>query len=46
MDKGVAFGPYFPGMEDIAHQANEFIGIDHIVKLARIYGRAIYELAR
>ncbi len=46
MDKGVAFGPYFPGMEDIAHQANEFIGIDHLVKLAQIYSRAIYELAR
>jgi succinyl-diaminopimelate desuccinylase len=46
MDKGVAFGPYFPGMEDIAHQANEFIAIDHLVKLARIYSRAIYELAK
>lgn len=46
MDKGVAFGGVFPGMEDIAHQSNEFIGVDHLVKLARIYGRAIYELAR
>jgi succinyl-diaminopimelate desuccinylase len=46
MDKGVAFGAVFPGMEDIAHQANEFISIDHLIKLAKIYGRALYELAR
>ena len=46
MDKGVAFGPVFPGMKAVEHQPDEFISIEHLIKLAKIYGRAIYELAR
>ncbi len=46
MEKGVAFGPVFPGMVAVEHQPNEFIGINHLVKIAKIYGRAIYELAK
>ena len=46
MDKGVAFGPVFPGMKAVEHQPDEFISIEHLVKLAKIYGRAIYELAK
>ncbi len=46
MEKGVAFGPVFPGMKAVEHQPNEFIAIDHLVKLAKIYGRAIEELAK
>jgi succinyl-diaminopimelate desuccinylase len=46
MDKGVAFGPVFPGMKAVEHQPNEFISIEHLIKLAKIYGRAIYELAK
>lgn len=42
----VAFGPAFPGTPDIAHQANEYIDIDDLVKCAKIYGAAIYELAK
>lgn len=46
MDKGVAFGPNFPGSEELAHTSNEFIDIELLVNVAKIYGRAIYELAK
>jgi succinyl-diaminopimelate desuccinylase len=46
MDKGVAFGPVFPGMKAVEHQPNEFISVEHLIKLAKIYGKAIYELAK
>jgi succinyl-diaminopimelate desuccinylase len=46
MDKGVAFGPVFPGMKAVEHQPNEFISVEHLIELAKIYGRAIYELAK
>lgn len=42
----VAFGPMFPGKPDFAHQANEYIEVDDLMANARIYGNAIYELAR
>jgi len=41
----VAFGPLFPGELDTAHQPDESIGIDSLLKSATIYARAIYELA-
>ncbi|MGB9694569.1 MAG: dipeptidase PepV [Caldisericaceae bacterium] len=46
MDKGVAFGPGMPGMEAVEHMANEYIEISHLVKITKIYGNAIYELAK
>ncbi|MDF2882108.1 MAG: dipeptidase [Clostridiaceae bacterium] len=42
----VAFGPIFPGQEDLDHQANEYIGIEDLVVNAKIYAHAIYELAK
>lgn len=42
----VAFGPAFPGSPDLAHQANEYIDIEDLIKCAKIYGAAIYELSR
>lgn len=41
----VAFGPLFPGEPDTAHQPDESIGIDCLLKATAIYARAIYELA-
>lgn len=41
----VAFGPLFPGELDTAHQADEFIAIDSLMKATALYARAIYELA-
>lgn len=45
LKKGVAFGCLFPGEQDVAHQANEFVIIDHLVKAAAIYAEAIVQLA-
>lgn len=43
---GVAFGPLFPGSEDLAHQKDESITIEDLLKAAAIYAQAIYELAK
>lgn len=45
LKKGVAFGMLFPGEPDVAHQANEFVMIENLVKAAAIYAEAIVELA-
>lgn len=42
---GVAFGPLFPGSPDTAHQKDEFILIEDLLKATAIYAQAIYELA-
>lgn len=46
LDNAVAFGPNFPGEKELAHQKNEFISIDNLMKISRIYTKAIYELAK
>lgn len=46
MDNAVAFGPVFPGQIELAHQKDEFISIEHLMKLAVIYTKALYELAK
>ncbi|USG67049.1 dipeptidase PepV [Brevibacillus ruminantium] len=43
---GVAFGPLFPGRPDSAHQRDEYILVDDLIKATAIYAQAIYELAR
>ncbi|RBW71415.1 dipeptidase PepV [Bacillus taeanensis] len=43
---GVAFGPLFPGSEEVAHQKDEYIKIEDLLKAAAIYAQAIYELAK
>ena len=45
MKKGVAFGMLFPGEPDVAHQADEFVVIENLVKAAAIYAEAIVKLA-
>lgn len=45
LDNGVAFGAQFPGTESTAHQVDEYIEIDHLLKATTIYARAIYTLA-
>ncbi|WP_163101177.1 dipeptidase PepV [Peribacillus alkalitolerans] len=46
LQAGVAFGPLFPGREDIAHQKDEYIYIDDLLKATAIYAQAIFELAK
>lgn len=45
LEKGVAFGMLFPGEKDVAHQLDEFVDIQNLVKSAAIYADAICELA-
>lgn len=40
----VSFGPVFPGQKELAHQTNEFIDLDDLRKIAKIYAQAIYNL--
>lgn len=46
LEAGVAFGPLFPGREDVVHQKDEYIIIDDLLKATAIYAQAIYELAK
>ncbi|KAB2338885.1 dipeptidase PepV [Cytobacillus depressus] len=46
LQSGVAFGPLFPGREDIAHQKDEYIIIEDMLKATAIYAQAIFELAK
>lgn len=46
LESGVAFGPLFPGRPDIAHQKDEYMIIEDLLKATAIYAQAIYELAR
>ncbi|MEW9500733.1 dipeptidase PepV [Jeotgalibacillus marinus] len=45
LTKGVAFGALFPGREDVAHQKDEYIDIDDLLRATAIYAQAIYEIA-
>jgi succinyl-diaminopimelate desuccinylase len=46
MENAVAFGPMFPGQEDVVHQKDEYISIEHLMNLTKIYAQALYELAK
>lgn len=41
----VAFGPVFPGQEDVTHQADEHISIENLMKNIKIMASAMYLLA-
>ena len=43
---GVAYGPVMPGAVETAHQADEFISIDDLLLLVKIYARALFALAQ
>ncbi|MHC0038399.1 dipeptidase PepV [Pseudoneobacillus sp. C159] len=45
MEYGVAFGACFPGKLMTAHQKDEYIEMEDLLKATAIYARAIYELA-
>ncbi|HEY5560805.1 MAG TPA: dipeptidase PepV [Clostridiaceae bacterium] len=42
----VAFGPIFPGKPDLDHQVDEYVEIEDLILNAKIYGEAIYRLAK
>lgn len=45
LKKGVAFGMLFPGEPDVAHQKDEYVVIENLIKAAAIYAETIVELA-
>ncbi len=46
MKNAVAFGPVFPGQIEVAHQKDEFISIEQLMRITKIYAGALYELAK
>lgn len=46
IENAVAFGPSFVGEPSVEHQKNEYIKIDSLMRAAKIYAEAIYELAK
>ncbi|WP_461207511.1 dipeptidase PepV [Clostridium sp. DL1XJH146] len=42
----VAYGPLFPGDEDVVHQADEYIEIEKLILISKMYASAMYELAK
>ena len=44
MDNIIAFGPNFPGEESREHQADEYITLENLERLRRIYRRALENL--
>ncbi|MGG5461797.1 dipeptidase PepV [Clostridium sp. B9] len=42
----VAFGPIFPDEPDVIHKPNEYIKIDDLVLITKIYAKTLYELAK
>ncbi|SHF22856.1 Peptidase family M20/M25/M40 [Seinonella peptonophila] len=45
IDVGVAFEPIFPGKLKSAHQQDEHVEIDDLIRAIALYTQAIYELA-
>jgi succinyl-diaminopimelate desuccinylase len=45
IDNAVAFGPRFPGQPELAHEKDEYIDIDDLMKITKIYAKAMYLLA-
>lgn len=45
-DNMVAFGPLFPGEEDVIHQPNEYGDIENMMKGFQVNAAAMYELAQ
>ena len=46
LQAGVAFGALFEGKPQLAHQKDEYVEIDDLLRAAAIYAEAIYELAK
>ncbi len=46
MKNAVAFGMAFPGEPELAHQKNESISIDNMIKATKIFADCIYELTK
>ncbi len=46
LPNAVAFGPGFPGAKSNAHQPNEQLLVDNMIRATKIYAKALYQLAK
>ena len=46
MENAVAFGMTFPGEPEVAHQKNEYVVIENLIKATKIFADSIYELTK
>lgn len=46
VENTVSFGPVFPGQKELAHQKDEYVRLQDLDKMAKIYAQAIYELIK
>jgi succinyl-diaminopimelate desuccinylase len=46
MKNVIAFGPVFPGEEELAHKSDEYITLENLFKITKIYAEALVELAK
>jgi succinyl-diaminopimelate desuccinylase len=46
MPNAVSFGALFPWRKSLAHQKDEYIHIDDLILITKIYAKALYELAK
>ena len=44
VDNFVAYGPVFPGQRELAHEPDEYIGVEDLILTAKIYAQALYAL--
>lgn len=42
----VAYGPLFPGQKELAHERDEYIGVDDLILCTKIYAQALYSLLK
>ena len=42
----VSFGPVFPYEKELAHKANEYIGLNEFMMSAKLYAQALYALLK
>lgn len=46
MENFVGYGPLFPGQKEMAHECDEYIGIDDLILCTKIYAQALYSLMK
>jgi len=46
LENFVAYGSLFPGQKELAHECDEYIGVDDLILCAKIYAQALYSLMK
>lgn len=45
-ENAIAFGGLFPGRKETAHESNEYIHVEDLIKMTKIFAKAMYELSK